>query len=265
MSDDLVHSSVEAGIATVTLDSPANRNALSSRLVGQYAAALTAARDNPDVRAIVVTHTGGTFCAGGDLSEALARGLSPEQASAEATGAMVEVLRLMLEIPKPVVVGVDGHVRAGGFGLLGAADIVVAGPSSTFALTEVRLGVGPAMISLVLLPKMTPRAVGRYFLTGEKFDVATAQRDGLVTVGAASTAEYNDALSAVLDGIRKASPQGLAYAKRISTAAILTGFDANAAARAAESAELFASDEAREGMTAFFGKRKPRWDVSNDG
>lgn len=262
MSEQVVHSNVEAGIATVTLDSPSNRNALSSRLVGQFAAALASARDDAEVRAIVVTHTGGTFCAGGDLSEALARGLSPEQASAEATGAMIDVLRLMLEIPKPVVVALDGHVRAGGFGLLGAADIVIAGPSSTFALTEVRLGVGPAMISLVLLAKMTPRAVGRYFLTGEKFDVETAARDGLVTVGATSGAEHAEALAAVLNGIRKASPQGLAYAKQISTAAIRADFDANAAARAAESAELFASEEAREGMTAFFGKRKPRWDVS---
>ncbi len=262
MADELVRVTVDAAIAVITLDSPANRNALSSTLVTQLREALASAAGDESVRAVLLTHTGGTFCAGGDLSEALNRGLSPEEATAESTTAMTTTMRAMVSMPKPVVAVVNGHVRAGGFGLLGAADIVVAGPASTFALTEARLGLGPAMISLVLLPKMAPRALSRYFLTGEKFDAAQAEVAGLVTVGAASVEEMDAARGEILTGIRKASPQGLAHAKALATAAILADFDANADARAAESAAMFATDEVREGMTAFFGKRKPRWDIS---
>ncbi|NMO02155.1 enoyl-CoA hydratase family protein [Gordonia sp. TBRC 11910] len=262
MSDELVHTEIDAGIATLTLDSPSNRNALSGALVSQLIAALTAARDDADVRAVKLTHTGGTFCAGADLSEALTRGLSPEEATAEGASAMNAMMRTILESPKPVIVVVNGHVRAGGFGLLGAADMVVAGPASTFALTEARLGLAPSMISIVLLPKMTARSVGRYFLTGEKFGATEAERMGLITVAAGTADEVGPITAEILDGIRKASPQGLAVSKSLTTAAILADFDRQAAERAAESAGLFGTDEAREGMTAFFEKRRPRWDVS---
>ncbi|MFW0788838.1 enoyl-CoA hydratase family protein [Gordonia sp. CPCC 205333] len=264
MAEQLVHASVETGVATITLDSPTNRNALSATLVGQLAAALESARDDEQVRAVKLTHTGGTFCAGADLGEALKRGLSPEQATAEGTSAMSALMRTILTLPKPVLVVVDGHVRAGGFGILGAADIVLAGPASTFALTEVRLGLAPAMISVVLLPKMSARSAGRYFLTGEMFDQRAAERIGLITVAADSAEELAARTDSILDGIRKASPQGLAASKSLTTADILTDYDTRAAARAEQSAGLFASVEAREGMTAFFAKRKPSWDVSGE-
>ncbi|GAB10505.1 putative enoyl-CoA hydratase [Gordonia araii NBRC 100433] len=249
-------------VTTITLNSPSNRNALSSVLVGQLSAALAEAADDTSVRAVVLTHAGGTFCAGADLGEALRRGLSPEEATAEGARAMVGLMRTMLAMPKPVIVVANGHVRAGGFGLLGSADIALVGPEATFALTEARLGLAPSIISIVLLPKMSARSAGRYFLTGEKFDPATAERIGLVTQASSSAEELSAVLDDVLTGVRKASPQGLAASKRLTTAAILADFDENATARAAESAALFASDEAREGMTAFLSKGKPSWDTS---
>ncbi|GED99337.1 enoyl-CoA hydratase family protein [Gordonia crocea] len=264
MADELtrvVDVEVSAAVATVTLNSPSNRNALSAQLVGQLTEALEAAAADSAIRAVVLTHTGGTFCAGADLGEALRRGLSPEEATAEGTRAMTTLMRAMVAMPKPVIVVADGHVRAGGFGLVGAADIALVGPSATFALTEARLGLAPSMISVVLLPKMTARAVGRYFLTGEAFDPSTAERIGLVTRALSGVEELSAELDAVLGGVRKASPQGLAASKALTTAAILADFDEAAGARAAESAALFASDEAREGMTAFLSKRKPSWDA----
>lgn len=260
--ETVVHVEQTRAVATITLDSPSNRNALSSTLVGQLSAALAQAADDDATRAVVLTHAGGTFCAGADLGEALRRGLSPEQATAEGASAMVSLMGTMLGMPKPVIVVADGHVRAGGFGLVGAADIALVGPAATFALTEARLGLAPSIISVVLLPKMTARAAGRYFLTGEKFSPSTAQDIGLVTQALGSAEELAAARDEVLDGIRKASPQGLAASKKLTTAAILADFDANANARAAESAALFASDEAREGMTAFLSKSKPSWDSS---
>ncbi|NDK91372.1 enoyl-CoA hydratase family protein [Gordonia desulfuricans] len=261
-SPEVVHATTVNGITTITLDSPSNRNALGEELVGRLLSALRAAGAAPDVRAVVLTHAGSTFCAGADLGEALRRGASVEEASAAGTEAMLQVMRTILELPKPVVARIDGHVRAGGFGLIGAADIVVAGPSSTFALTEARLGLAPAMISVVLLPKMTARSSGRYYLTGETFDPATAEQIGLLTRACATADDLDTEVAAILAGIGKASPQGLAASKRLTTASILRDFDRDARLRAEESAALFGSDEAREGMAAFLGKRPPAWDLS---
>ncbi|MFT3661237.1 MAG: enoyl-CoA hydratase family protein [Gordonia sp. (in: high G+C Gram-positive bacteria)] len=262
MTDILVRTETTAAVTTVTLDSPTNRNALSSTLVAQLSEAMAAAAADDAVRAVVLTHTGGTFCAGADLGEALKRGLTPEEATREVGGVMSGLIKSFLEMPKPVIAKIDGNVRAGGFGLVGAADIALAGPRSTFALTESRLGLAPSIISVVLLPKMTARAVGRYFLTGERFDAATAVRTGLITAAPESSEALDAELHAILEGVRKASPQGLAASKRLTTAGLLDGFDEAAAARVAESLALFGSEEAREGMLAFLSKQKPSWDAS---
>ncbi|WAC56621.1 enoyl-CoA hydratase family protein [Gordonia sp. SL306] len=258
---EVVHTDIADEILTLTLDSPANRNALGEALVAQLLDGLRAAERDAGIRAVVLTHTGGTFCAGADLSEALARGADVEEASAMGTSAMLDLMRVILEMPKPVIAKVDGHVRAGGFGLLGAADIALVGPRCTFALTEARLGLAPSVISLVLLPKMTARASGRYFLTGETFDPSTAVEIGLVTEAFASADDLDAGLTSVLAGIRRASPQGLGASKMLTTATVLSSFRGLARQRADESAALFGSDEAREGMTAFLSKRSPRWDL----
>jgi enoyl-CoA hydratase len=169
---------------------------------------------------------------------------------------MTALLRAIVASPMPVIGAVDGHVRAGGLGLIGACDIVVAGPSSTFALTEARIGVAPSIISLTLLPKMSARAAGRYFVTGEKFGAAEAQTIGLITVAAD---DVTAAVAALVADIAKGSPQGLAASKALTTAAVLARFDADAEALTRQSAQLFVSEEAREGMTAFLEKRPPRW------
>ncbi|MGA9871836.1 MAG: enoyl-CoA hydratase family protein, partial [Rhodococcus sp. (in: high G+C Gram-positive bacteria)] len=175
------------------------------------------------------------------------------------TGQMLGVLRSILETPKPVIGKIDGHVRAGGMGLVGACDIVVAGPSSTFALTEARLGLAPSIVSLTLLPRMNSRAASRYFVTGEKFGAHEAEAIGLISeAGADPDATVAD----LLDALRQGSPQGLAESKRLTTASILADFDARGTDLSDHSARLFASEEAREGMMAFLQKRKPRWAAS---
>lgn len=245
---------VEAGAAYLTLDSPHNRNALSSALMGQLHQGLRDATADPAARVVVLGHTGGTFCAGADLSEGAA-GDARTQAVARATE-MATLLRTIVECPLPVIGAVDGHVRAGGLGLVGACDIVVAGPRSTFALTEARIGVAPAIISMTLLPKMSARAAGRYYLTGETFTAATAAEIGLITE---AVDEVAAAVGALVRELSKASPQGLAASKALTTAAVLAGFDADAERLSQDSAALFVSDEAREGMVAFLEKRPPRW------
>ncbi|MFF3992057.1 enoyl-CoA hydratase family protein [Streptomyces cyaneofuscatus] len=242
----LIATSRGRGIATLTLDSPANRNALSAQLVAELRDSLTACAADDTVRAVVLAHTGSTFCAGADLKAPP----DPE--------AFVGLMRDIVALPKPVVARVDGHVRAGGLGLLAACDIAVAGEASSFALTESRLGLAPAVISLTLLPRVDRTAANRYYLTGERFDAAEAARIGLITV-AAGDVDLDKALEPVLDGLRRASPQGLAASKELVTATVLRSFDQYAEDLIARSAALFASDEAREGMTAFLERRDPAW------
>ncbi|MBE7187046.1 enoyl-CoA hydratase family protein [Jatrophihabitans endophyticus] len=251
MSDDIVHYVVDRAVATVTFDSPANRNALSAQLVGETQDHLAAAAADDAVRAVVLTHTGTTFCAGADLKESAAEG-----GPSAGTLRMLGLLRTIVELPKPVVTRIDGAVRAGGLGLVGASDIALASPSASFAFTEVRLGLAPAIISLTTLGRMTPRSASRYYLTGEKFDAAAAAECGLITTAAQ---DVDAELATVLDALRACSPQGLAETKPLTTRDVAADFAARADEVQAQSARLFGSDEAREGMTAFLEKRPPRW------
>ncbi|MGI5529812.1 enoyl-CoA hydratase family protein [Streptomyces syringium] len=243
----LVRRSHEHGITTLTLDSPHNRNALSARLVSELHEGLAWAAGDADTRAVLLTHTGNTFCAGADLSEA--------GSDATAPLGLARLLRAVVELPKPVVARVTGHVRAGGLGLLGACDIAAAGQGASFAFTEARLGLAPAVISLPLLPRLDARAAARYYLTGERFDAGEAARIGLITLAG----DPDEVLVPVLDGLRRASPQGLAESKRLVTAEVVRAFDRDTEVLAEQSARLFASAEAREGMTAFLERRDPVW------
>jgi enoyl-CoA hydratase len=257
--DRVVEYGVDGHVARLTLNSPHNRNALSTALVTQLHEGLRDAAADPAVRVVVLGHTGNTFCAGADLRgdrEGSAANADPAEATAQRSREMAALLRAIVEAPLPVIVAVDGHVRAGGMGLVAAADIAVAGPKSTFALTEARIGVAPAIISLTLLPKLSARAAARYYLTGEKFDAETAETIGLITVAAD---HVDTAVASLVEDIGRGSPQGLAASKALTTAAVLDGFDRDAERLGTESARLFVSDEAREGMLAFLEKRPPHW------
>lgn len=242
------------GVATIALDSPHNRNALSDQLVRELHEALASAAADDAVRCVVLTHTGGTFCAGADLSEASSGAVGdPARARADQ---LVDLLRAIVALPKPVIGRIDGHVRAGGMGLVAACDVVVAGPAATFALTESRLGLAASVISLTLLPRVEPRAALRYFLTGEKFGSAEAAQIGLAT----EAVEDVDATVAALTGeLALCSPQGLRETKVLLTHDLLASIDAGRDRVAEQSSRLFSSEEAREGMGAFLERRTPRW------
>ena len=252
---ELVHYSVDRAIATVVLDSPDNRNALSAQLVEELGTHLRTAEADEAVRAIVLGHTGKTFCAGADLKESAAEG-GPEAGTAR----MLALLRTIVTLGKPVIAQIDGNVRAGGLGLIGACDIAVAGPTSTFAFTEVRLGLAPAIISLTTLGRMDERTAAQYYLTGETFDAEAAARCGLITAAVPDTEVH---VAAITDALRLCSPQGLAETKPLTTRATLAAFDDYAAQMQQLSARLFSSAEAREGMLAFLERRPPSWAASS--
>jgi enoyl-CoA hydratase len=247
---ELVHLVVDGGIATITLDSPHNRNALSSQLVTELTERLRAADGDAGARAVVITHTGTTFCSGADLSEATGGSMSGTASM------LLALIRAIIDLGKPVIARIDGNARAGGVGLIGACDIVVAGPSCNFALTEVRLGLAPAVVSVALLPRIDARAAARYYLTGEAFDSTDALCIGLVTITAA---DVDAAVAAVVGQLLLGSPQGLAESKRLTTATVRAAIDRDGDRMVELSARLFASEEAHEGMVAFLERRPPRW------
>lgn len=253
MGDDgeLVHRADDRGIVTLTLDSPANRNALSAQLVEELAGHLAAVATDEAARAVVLTHTGTTFCAGADLAESAREG-----GPAKGTRRLVALLRQILELPRPVVARVDGNVRAGGMGLVAACDLAVASMTSSFALTEARLGLAPAIISLTVLPRIDARSASRYYLTGDRFDASEAAHIGLLTT---AVDDLDAAIDEMLESFRACSPQGLAASKALTTAELLAGFDADAERLSALSAELFASSDAQEGIASFLERRPPRW------
>ncbi len=246
---DLVHLEVAGAVATLTLDSPHNRNALSTQLLGELDGRLADAASDPGVRAVVLTHTGLSFCSGADLSEGV---------PGDGTRLILQVLQRIVELPKPVVARIAGHVRAGGTGIVGACDVALATPASTFAFSEARLGLAPAIISLTVLQRLDSRAANRYFLTAEAFDGRVAAAIGLVT----AVAEDVDAeLAGYLTAFRAASPQGLAESKALVAAPMARALAERGDAMAALSARLFASPEGQEGIRSFLERRPPAWAV----
>ena len=246
-ASELVRYTVGDGVAVLTLDSPHNRNALSRLLVGQLLAGLTRAEDDDGVRVVVVRAEGPVFCSGADLAEAAAGSMR------EGAAALVEVQRRIVGCPKPVVARVQGPVRAGGTGIVAACDLAVASDTATFALTEVRLALAPAVVSLTVLPRLTSRAAARFFLTGESFDGTTAAAIGLVTT-AVPADRLDEELDRLVADLRKGHPQGLRESKRLLTAGVLERIEQEGEALADLSQRLFGSEEARTAMAAFLSR-----------
>ncbi|GGO76548.1 enoyl-CoA hydratase-related protein [Nonomuraea cavernae] len=253
----LVHQELVNGVATITLDSPPNRNALSVRLLSDLKDRLDWALAEPEARVIVLTGTGKVFCSGADLKEQRADPASGA-AGAPVTASFPEILTLIWESPKPVICRLNGTARAGGLGLVAACDLSIAPLTASFAFTEVRLGVVPAMIAVPVLRRLDSRAAAEYFLTGEVFDAARAVQIGLLTRAVpeeeldATTARYAELLA-------RGGPEALAITKRLIRDLPEVPFEEGLRQMAELSAERFTSEEGQEGIAAFMQKRPPSW------
>ncbi|HEY2222076.1 enoyl-CoA hydratase-related protein [Actinomycetospora sp.] len=256
---ELVHLEVDSGRATITLDSPTNRNALSAQLRRELRAHLDAALSDDAVRVVVLTHTGTVFCSGMDLRESRGAG-----AGDQGVQEVPAILQTLWHSAKPVIARLAGPARAGGVGLVAACDIAVAaragagGKGATFAFSEVRIGVVPAVISVPVVPRLLPRAAEELMLTGETFDADRAAAIGLV-----NRAVDPDALDAEVDRytdmLARGGPAALAGTKAMLRRRPADDMAADFEAMLSLSAQYFASDEGQEGMAAFAEKRSPRW------
>lgn len=244
----LVTSSVAERVATITLDSPHNRNALSKQLVSELVQALATADTDDDVTTVLLRSADRVFCSGADLSEASAGSME------EGALAIVRLQRQILTLSKPVVVRLAGPVRAGGIGIVAAADIVIASTDSSFAFTEVKLGLAPAIISLTVLPRMTSRSGTQTFLSGETFNGVQAAEMGLISA-AVDPAHLDSKIAETLTELGSGAHQGLRETKALLNRQLIADLDERGPDLAALSARLFASEGAREAMANFLSKR----------
>jgi methylglutaconyl-CoA hydratase len=258
MSDDRATRAEQRGSALwITLNRPQARNALSAELVASLLADLRAAQSDPRARVIVLTGAGSAFCAGADLKN---RG----DMGGAGRNPFVEILRLVRHGEKPVIAAVNGHAFGGGLGLVAAADIAIGADSALMSFSEVRIGAVPAMISVVVLPKVGPHQTMRLFLTGERFDARKAQGYGLLHQ-VVPAAELERAVDAEVHAIAQGGPNAVREAKQLIRTVERLPEDEAFAFAEKKIAELFASDEAREGMRAFAEKRPPSWVPKQDG
>jgi methylglutaconyl-CoA hydratase len=237
------------GVLNVTLNDEAGRNVLSVALMHAFKDALDRAASDTAVRVVLVTNVGGVFCAGADLKAA------PDESTADL---FVELLRQIQTLPKPTIARITGHALGGGVGLAAAFDISIASEGSKFGFTEVRLGVVPAVISAICLPKMRRGDAMEAFLRGNRFDARRAAELGIVTRAVPLDA-IDAEIGAIVDDVTLGGPHALAMAKQIiEEVPQMTPVDA-LHAMAALSANVFASPEARAGTEAFKQRRSPPW------
>jgi methylglutaconyl-CoA hydratase len=238
--------------AWITLNQPEKRNALSAEIVAGLRTHLQTAIADDHVRVIVLTGAGAAFCAGADLKSG---GVSP---GGNAENPFVTVLKTVWEAPKPVIARINGHAFGGGIGLAAACDISIAADSAMFSFSEVRVGVIPAMISVVVIPKLGIHNTMWLFLTGERFSAQRAAELGLVH-RAVPVADLDRVIEDIIGMIRLGGPNAIREAKQLVRRVPELSMHEAFRYTSKKIGELFTGEEAAEGMLAFLEKRKPKW------
>jgi methylglutaconyl-CoA hydratase len=256
---DPVRRTTTRGVLTLTLSDVENRNALGGALVQGLYDAIADANADPAIRAVVVTNEGNTFCAGANLKQQGA-GAMPGVA---ATVGLDELLRSIQTSSTPILGRIAGHVVGGGNGLAAALDVSIAADDVKFGFTEVRLGVAPAIISVVCLPKLRRGDALEAFLRGHRFSAARAAEMGLIN-RAVPRDQLDTSIEEVLADLRLGGPKALGAAKRLVYEVPNLPQDDAFRQMSRLSAELFRSQEAAEGIAAFAGRRPPAWAVDDD-
>lgn len=255
--DGVIHREIRGRTLTLRIDSPKTANALSDELAQELASSIEEAGADSSVRCIVLTGTGDVFCSGADLRQ---------RASAEVRGASEGNIALycsVLSVPKPVIARVNGHARAGGIALVACCDIAISCPEATFAMSEVQLGLVPAVISVSLQRVVSFRALQRYLLTGEVFGAQEAALIGLVSE-VAPLGGLDDAVSNIEGELSSGAPSAIAGTKALLHDVSALDIASLYKRRSELSTRFYQAPEALDGMRAFLEKRSPAWKVKDD-
>lgn len=240
------------------LDRPEVGNALNDQVVARLASLLAQVRGDPEVRAVVVTGTGKLFSAGADLNwmKRMQHASREENlGDAEETASLFVAL---YDFPLPVIAAVNGPARGGGVGLVASCDFAIASETASFAFTEVRLGLVPAMISPFVLRKMGESRARRLFLTGETFGADEARAWGLVD-RVVPAAELDMAVDELVQSLRASAPGAVGAVKRLVREVSALSYEEAVPLTARTIADIRTTAEAQEGMAAFLEKRRPSW------
>lgn len=254
-----VRCSVQDQVATVLLDRPEVHNAFNEVVIGELHKAFEEIGGDAGVRAVVLAANGPSFCAGADVNWMKRTvGYSFEENVEDAMN-MARMLQAIHDCPKPVIARVHGSAFGGGIGLVAACDMAVAVGAAVFCLSEVKLGVIPAVVSLFVAEKTGASACRRYALTAERFGAAEARRIGLVSDVVAGPEQLDPWIKQVTDSIKATGPEAVSTCKAVLRELLAFDWGRALDLAARRTAERRVCDEAQEGMSAFLDKRPPRW------
>ena len=251
--------SVNAGVATLTLSQPEIRNAFSDVVIAEITAAFAEVGQRDDVRAVVLAAEGPAFCAGANLNWMRAMADYTREENLADASKLAAMLRTIAECPKPTIARVQGDVYAGGMGLVAACDMAVSVDTAWYCLSEVKIGLAPVTISPYVIRAMVARAAQRYFLTAERFTAAEAHRIGFVHEVVA-TDQLDAKVDELLKALTSASPNAVRACKKLVMDVAEREINAGLIAATVQGiADIRASDEGKEGVQSFLQKRKPAW------
>jgi methylglutaconyl-CoA hydratase len=250
--------SQSGGVLTVTLNRPEQHNAMNPAIMAELTQTFTELPGRDDVRVVVLTGSGRSFCAGADLSFMRAAADYTFDQNIADGQAIFDLMLAVDRCPQPVVGRVNGAALGGGVGLVSCCDIVVAVERATFAFSEARLGIVPAVISPFVLARIGPGYARELFLTGERFDARRAREIGLAQHVVAEE-ELDSAVAARVEQLLQAAPGAQTVVKELIHTVAFRPKESVREYTAETIARRRASDEGREGMSAFLEKRKPRW------
>lgn len=257
---EFIRQSIDNHVASITIDRPELHNAFNEVVIKELTAAFKSVGTNKDVRAVILRSEGKSFCAGADINWMKRMvDYSVEENIADATE-MAEMLRAIRECPKPVIARIHGACIGGGVGLAAACDMAVTLNDAVFCLSEVKLGILPAVISPYVLEKVGLTHMRRYGLTAERFDGVEAKRIGLVAESAADEAGIDVCIAGLCKSICNNGPEAVMACKRVLLdVAAADGWDKKQKLTVERIAERRVSAEGQDGLKAFLEKRKPGW------
>jgi methylglutaconyl-CoA hydratase len=251
---------IDAGVGIITLNRPERHNAFDDALIRELSDAIDMMAAEPAVRVVVISSTGKSFCAGADLNWMRAvAGYSTEE-NLRDSRALAEMLRRLAQCPKPTIARIQGPAYGGGVGVVACCDVAIATIDASFSLTEVKLGIIPAVISPHVIAAIGERYARRYMLTAERFSATEAYRIGLIHEMVVDNAALDEAVGEIVDALLKNGPRALAECKALISAVAWKPLTPEVIEdTAVRITRMRASPEGREGMSAFLEKRKPNW------
>lgn len=248
----------DRAVARVMLHRPEQHNALSAELLGELVQTLHALAHDDAVRVVVLGGNGPSFCAGADLGAMKASANASFEENLADAERLGHLFAGLADFPKPVVGRVHGNVFGGGIGLVSACDIPVASDDAVFALTEVRLGIVPALISPYVRRRIGDHHARELMMTGERFGASRALQIGLVQ-HVVKSSELDDKVDERVQALLAGGPHAQARIKTLLELYVDVGWEEYRSALPRTLAEVRSGDEAKDGLAAFFEKRKPKW------